>query len=517
MLTRKRRLAIIVAAVPLLIVCATLWITPRWLNSYVLRDKVEKIAADRFHVDVKLDSLHISIFPRLRVDFTGLVLKNPAEPDLPPLIEINKCSVEANVLSLLESRPRLHTVHMVGLTLNIPPREGTNAAGSDGKRKFKTNFVIDEVTSDDMTLNILRKANGKHLVFLLHKLRIDSFQPDDAATFHANLTNPKPVGDIQTSGQFGPWNPDDPSQSPVSGHYMFSNADLGSIKGISGTLSSTGYFSGVLDYIQVGGKTETPNFEISISQHPMPLDTQFNAVVDGMNGNTILNTIDIQLGDSHLVAKGDVAKGPVQPGRAVALNVVANQARIQDLLRVAVKSNKPLLTGLVSLKTNFVLPSRRARDTDVTNRLDLKGAFGIVSARFTQNTVQEKINSLSRRGRGHPGDTDDGTAVSQLGGAFTLNRGVIRFSRLTFDVAGAAILLNGTYNLDTEELNFRGTLKLRATLSHTTTGIKSVFLRLIDPLFEKKNAGAVLPIKITGTREKPSFGLDMGRVFAREK
>lgn len=515
MLARKKRFVILAAGIVLVVlcVCAALWIAPRFLNSYILRDKVERIAADRFHVDVKLDTLHVSVFPHMRAEFTGLVLKNPGTPGLPPLIEINQCSVEASIFALLERRPRIHSVHINGLILNIPPRDETQ---KDEQKKFKTNFVIDQVTADDMTLNILRKAAGKHLVFLLHKLRIDSFQPDEPATFHANLTNPKPVGEIQTSGQFGPWNADDPSQSAVSGHYMFSNADLGTIKGISGTLSSTGYFSGVLDYIQVGGKTETPNFEVSVSGHPMPLDTQFSAIVNGMNGNTILNTIEIQLGDSHLIAKGDVAKGPLQAGRAVALNVVADQARIQDLLRVAVKSDKPLLTGVVSLKTNFVLPSRRARDTDVTNRLNLNGSFGIISARFTQNTMQEKINSLSRRGRGHPDNDSDGTAVSQLGGDFTLRHGVIRFSKLKFGVAGAVILLNGTYNLDTEQLDFRGTLRLQATLSQTTTGAKSLFLKLIDPLFKKKNAGAVIPIKVTGTREKPSFGLDMGRVFGRK-
>ena len=512
MLTRKQRLAISSAAIVVLGASAAVWFAPKLLNSYVLRGKVEKIAADRFHVDVKLATLHVSLFPRLRAQFTGLVLKNPDRPDLPPLIEISECSVEAGILALFEHRPHLRTVHMQGLTVNVPPR----GEPENTKKPFRTNFVINEVTSNDMTLNILRKGGGRHLSFLLHKLRIDSFQPDNPAAFHADLTNPKPVGEIQTQGQFGPWNPDDPSQSPVSGSYTFSNADLGTIKGISGTLSSTGSFSGVLDYIQVQGNTETPNFEVSVSRHAVPLNTEFNAVVDGMNGNTILNTIEIQLLDSHLVAKGDVAKGPRQPGRAVALNVVADAARIQDLLRVAVKSDKPLLTGVVTLKTHFVIPSRRARDTDIANRLDLQGKFGIVSARFTQNTVQEKINALSRRGRGQPNDTNDGSAVSKLAGAFTLRHGVIRFSKLTFHVSGAAVLLDGTYNLDTEELNFSGTLRIEAKLSQTTTGVKSLFLKMIDPLFQKKNAGAVLPIKITGTRKKPSFGLDMGRVFARK-
>jgi hypothetical protein len=513
MLKRKQKVTIVIAGLFAMGIVIAICLVPRFLNSYILRDKVEKIAADRFHVDVKLDTLRVSIFPSLRAEFTGLVLKNTNNPQLPPLIEISKCTVEASVLSLLEPRPHLHTVHMEGLTVNVPPREP--ARPTESKKQFRTDFVIDEVTSDDMTLNILRKEAGHHLSFALHNLRIDSFQPDRPAAFHADLTNPKPVGEIQTRGQFGPWNPDNPSQSPVSGTYTFSNADLATIEGISGTLSSAGSFNGVLDYIQVQGNTETPNFEVSISSHPIALDTSFSAVVDGMNGNTILNTIDIQLADSHLVAKGDVAKGPRQPGRAVALNVVADAARIQDLLRVAVRSEKPLLTGLVSLKTRFVIPSRRAKDADIANRIDLQGSFGLVSARFTQDTVQEKINALSRRGRGKPNDTEDGTAVSQLSGTFTLRHGVIQFSKLAFDVAGAAILLDGTYNLDTEELNFRGTLSLKAKLSQTTTGVKSLFLKLIDPVFKKKNAGAVLPIRITGTREKPSFGLDVGRVFAR--
>lgn len=39
---------------------------------------------------------------------------------------------------------------------------------------------------------------------------------------------------------------------------------------------------------------------------------------------------------------------------------------------------------------------------------------------------------------------------------------------------------------------------------------------MLDPLFKSKDAGAVLPIKITGTRQKPLFKLDLGRVFAKK-
>jgi hypothetical protein len=47
-----------------------------------------------------------------------------------------------------------------------------------------------------------------------------------------------------------------------------------------------------------------------------------------------------------------------------------------------------------------------------------------------------------------------------------------------------------------------------AKLSQTTTGFKSVFMRLVDPFF-RKNGKTVLPIKISGNLNQPSFGLDL--------
>lgn len=46
-----------------------------------------------------------------------------------------------------------------------------------------------------------------------------------------------------------------------------------------------------------------------------------------------------------------------------------------------------------------------------------------------------------------------------------------------------------------------------------TGGVEKLLLKIVDPLFRKKGAGAVVPIKITGTRRDPKFGLDIGRVF----
>ena len=64
-------------------------------------------------------------------------------------------------------------------------------------------------------------------------------------------------------------------------------------------------------------------------------------------------------------------------------------------------------------------------------------------------------------------------------------------------------------------MDLRGTLRLRATLSETTTGLRSLLLKAVDPLFRRKDAGTVLPITITGSHDKPAFKVDVKRALAR--
>ncbi len=54
-----------------------------------------------------------------------------------------------------------------------------------------------------------------------------------------------------------------------------------------------------------------------------------------------------------------------------------------------------------------------------------------------------------------------------------------------------------------------GELDTDAKISQMTTGVKSFFLKAVDPFFEKKGHGAVLPIKITGTAQQPNYALDL--------
>jgi hypothetical protein len=39
---------------------------------------------------------------------------------------------------------------------------------------------------------------------------------------------------------------------------------------------------------------------------------------------------------------------------------------------------------------------------------------------------------------------------------------------------------------------------------------KSILLKPVDPFFKKNGAGAEIPVKISGTKSAPKFGLDLG-------
>ena len=129
---------------------------------------------------------------------------------------------------------------------------------------------------------------------------------------------------------------DDARSAPTT---TFNDANLDTIKGIGGTLSSKGRFHGVLERIRVEGTTDTPDFQVDVAGQPVHLQTRFAAVVDGTNGNTWLEPVEATLLDSsRIVARGEVVRTEDVKGRKVYLQVTIDDARIEDILRLAIKS-----------------------------------------------------------------------------------------------------------------------------------------------------------------------------------
>ena len=501
-----------------------------------VRDRVVTALNERFAGQVELESLQLDLLPRPRASGTGLVFRHNGRTDVPPLVTIGDFDGSAGIADLLGRPVRLRDVNVNSIDIYIPrrprPQEPQPEESSIDELQAKRDplppvaprpareftaspIVIDRVVARSARLEIPSVRPGRlPRIFEIHDLVMDDVGGREPWRFQAGITNPIPRGRVETSGTFGPWDEQEPDLTPLSGQYTFSDANLDSIKGIGGILSSVGTFSGVLQRIDVAGQSEIPDFSIDIAGQPVPLTTTFKAVVDGTNGDTWLERVEARVIDSTILASGAVVRTENVRGRGVVLDVQVKAGRIEDLMRLAVKADPSPLMGRVDVETSFLLPTGAQ---DVVDRLRLDGRFSLAEARFTNLDVQKRINELSERGRADDNALKEGeSVVSNLRGRFVLRDALLRLSELQFSVPGATVRLAGSYDLHREAIDFRGDLLLEAGLAEMTTGYKSLLARLVQPFFRGPNGGTRLPILITGTRAHPSFRLDVRRVLGRK-
>jgi hypothetical protein len=491
-------------------------------SSETLRQKVIATLSDRLDSDVELTTMRLRLLPHFHAEGVGLTLRRKDEPDLPPLILIKTLTVDADLTGLL--RKHVSQVTVDGLEIQIPPGDReqrdrlpshvTRAALPSIKRSAR-DVVIDTLESSDARLIIIpREPTKRPKAWSIHHLQMHSLSFERAMPFTATLTNAIPPGEIATQGIFGPWHASDPGQSPLEGTFTFAHADLSVFAGISGLLAAHGEFGGALDRIGVHGETDTPDFTLAISGHPFALHTDYHSTVDGLNGDTRLDRIDAKFLHSALAAKGSVVDTPGKDGHTITLDISMEKARIEDVLRLAIKAAKPPMTGGVKMTARLVIPPGTR---DVADKLRLTGQFAVARATFTEIDIQQKIDELSRRSRGQGAKTPQQGVVSNFGGRFDLETARLTLRPVTFSAPGANVDLSGTYQLRPETLNFTGTLSMAAKVSQTQTGFKRLVLKAIDPLFNKKGGGSTIPIKVAGTRSNPHFGLDRRRLFKRDR
>jgi uncharacterized protein involved in outer membrane biogenesis len=490
-------------------------------RSETLRQLVVATLSDRLESQVELESFSVGAFPGVTIRGRKLVLRHRGRTDVPPLVQIESFTVECSILDLLRRPRRFKRVTLEGLVVNIPPgglRGGLTPAKTSAPEDtsfLAAPIVVDTLLANGAVLRLIPRRDGKPpREFVVHALEMHSLGIASQMPFTAQLTNPVPTGLIQTSGTFGPWQKSDPGSTPLAGQFTFEKANLDTIDGIGGILSSSGQFTGRLERIEVSGETHTPDFHLDISAQPVSLDTKFDAVVDGTDGDTYLNAVDGTFLRTSLSAKGAVVGRRGLNGRTINLHVRITEGRIEDLLRLSVQSSTPLMIGRVALHTDFTLPPGHG---DVIERLRLTGEFDVDAARFTDRGVQDKLSGMSARARGLDPDEKADNVVSDLNGRFRLASGVLHFADLAFGIPGATVQLQGSYGLRTEALAFEGELRMQATISQAAGGgVRSVFLKLVDPLFKRKGAGAVVPLRIGGTRAHPKYGVDIGRALKRK-
>jgi hypothetical protein len=134
--------------------------------------------------------------------------------------------------------------------------------------------------------------------------------------------------------------------------------------------------------------------------------------------------------------------------------------------------------------------------------------------------VQDKVDMLSLRAQGDPKDAKPGAedVHSQMVGQFVMDNSRLNFSKLDYTLPGATVGLTGEYSLDGERFEFSGKVRTDAKLSQMVASKwKSILLKPVDPFFKKNGAGAEIPVKVSGTKSAPKFGLDLGHKDKKDK
>jgi hypothetical protein len=454
---------------------------------------------------VEIKNFKQTYFPYAGYVAEGVTFRRQLSPGAPvqPFITVERLTVQSSYLRLFRKQHILRLVLAEAMHSEIPGSGMNLTSHNSGK---SDSVVAEEfrVENGELAITSAERAR-KPLVFNVHSARFLNLGPDRTIAFSSTLHIPEPPGEAETHGWLGPFATGDGSmrRTPINGSYVLRGADLGHYKSLMGILSSQGEFSGTLADLRVKGSTISPDFGVRESKHHFRVTTRFGGTVDLKNGDVVIQSLQAELGKTTLIGTAQVAGKP----KAIELDVAHGRGQIEDLVLLFSDAPRSAIAGPITFSTKTALP---AGDKPFKERVRLAGEFDIDPAHFTSENTQHNVDKLSAQAQGEQSElAEDNEAVSNLQGHVVLENGIARFSQITFRVPGAAASMAGTYSLLNKRVKFDGKMRMQAKLSQATTGAKSVFLKLLDPFYKKKNAGAELPVQMDGVYGHTHFSVGL--------
>jgi AsmA-like C-terminal region len=463
--------------------------------------EMKPLLEDVLGCQIAITRYHRTYFPNPGFIATGITLRRKSAPDQPPIGTVQTFFVQGRWIDLLTLRRRVELVDITGFHLVLPP-PGSKAAQEDFPPGSTADFTgpdtpIARLEIHDSVLDVLRD-NGTRFTFPIRQLHIENLQKGRAMQYAVDMDNPIPHGQIRASGSFGPLSANNLGETLVSGRFVVERFNLSDVGELHGSLRGSGSFSGRLDALNATANTDTPDFAVSDGQ-PTDIAGRIDCTVNGLNGDVLYHRIQAHTGHTSANVTGSTLGSG---GKSTELDLTVTGGRVQDLLRPFLHADPPI-TGLLDLHAHASLaPSNQG---DFFHRLQVKGGFDVPSEKVTDSKTERDLSAFSQRAQGGkaPDPDKDSTtpiadAVSSVRGPASIRDGIVTTRGLTFEVPGAQARLDGTFNLHTSAVQLSGTVATRATISKDATGWKSILLKPLAPLFRKKDAGAVIPIAVTG-------------------
>jgi len=492
---------IVIVAVGALLAAAVVFISANWPYSH---RKIAPMLEDVLASDVKFTGYHRIYFPRPGFVATGITMRRKSAPDLPPLGHVDSMFVQGTWSDLIMLRRRVELVEVTGLHVVVPPigsKENHEDFPPGSSRDFEgPDTMIEQFVVHKSLLEIQRK-DGKPLSFPIKQLEIRNLHKGEALTYAVDMQNALPTGRILARGSMGPVGGKDFLTTPISGNFAFTHVNLHEVGDISGILDARGVFKGSLRSMEIETSVESKNFAVDKGK-PTPVSATMQSTLSGENGDMAIQAIDVKIRATNIHAVGSIKGAP----KLTNFDISVDDGRAQDVMEPFVKSEVPI-TGPVWLKSHaYVGPPGQG----FMERLRVTGSFDVPKEKLTDEKAEKSLSAFSERARGdrkpNTGvDSDNKPAdpakdvLSSIRGPVKVENGVASSSRLVFEITGAQATLAGTFRFHGEVAHLTGDLRMDEDISHTATGFKSFLLKPLAPFFRKKNAGAVVPIAVTGT------------------
>jgi hypothetical protein len=240
-------------------ILATHWPFTRDATVYTL----EQVSSSQ----VQIGAFHEIFFPHPGYIAENVILTRNSTAGSPPLVRVGRLTCRASWFAVLSFTHRVKQMRLEALEVYIPTRVPPPVR-SHPRSKIQT--TVTELVADGAKLEVAPRRPGGHtLRFEFSQLTLSNVARSKSMRFRTVLHNPEPPGDITSTGAFGPLRTRNVGQTPVSGSFDFTHADLSPYRVIAGTLSANGTFKGTLARIEVRGKTDIPNFEVTRSGHAL--------------------------------------------------------------------------------------------------------------------------------------------------------------------------------------------------------------------------------------------------------
>ena len=496
---RKLRWLLIVAIV--LVAAASIgfyFISANW--PYRFR-RIRPLLEDDLASQVEVTSYHRIYFPNPGFVATGLTLRRKTALNLPPFGHAEMMEVRGRWSDLLLLRQRVQTVEVTGLHIVIPPI-GSKANHANFPPGSSSDFTgpdtaIEMFKIHNSILEIM-KNDGRRLIFPVRELDLAHFEKNQAINYTVDMQNAIPSGRIQSHGTFGPLNAKQVAMTPVSGTFTFGGVNLHDVGDIAGTLSARGRFRGTLGTMEAQANSITPDFSVDGGKATRVAGA-VECTVNGTNGDVAFHDIAAQTGRTTVHAIGTVQGSP----KATNMDIDVKGGRAEDVMRPFIRADVPI-TGSVWLRSHAYLEPRG--QGGFLHRLHISGVFDVPAERVTDKQTEKSLTDFSHRAQGKKDSAQNNEesalanadALSSLKGPVQIQDGIAASKHVTFQIAGAQADLSGTFNFHDKVAHLTGNLRMDTDISHTATGFKSFLLKPLAPFFKKKNAGALVPIAVTG-------------------